>query len=90
MTRKLNLSSIITVCLLILLISCDCTHRTMYDYQGKWVEVEVEGNQELLELIDQTFESIQPSPQMANIALLYKRDWDGFVEATNWPCWWTQ
>ena len=88
MIRKLNLSSVISVGLLILLISCDCTHRTMYDYQGKWVEGD--GNQDFLELIDQAFESMQPSPQMANIALLYKRDWDGFVEATNWPCWWIQ
>lgn len=88
MIRKLSLSSVISVGLLILLINCDCTYRTRYDYQGKWIEGN--GNQEFLELIDQAFESIQPSPQMANIALLYKRDWDGFVEATNWPCWWIQ
>ncbi|MDB4582019.1 hypothetical protein N9164_02585 [Draconibacterium sp.] len=57
-------------------------------FQGRWIEGT--GNQEILELIDQAFESMQPSSQMANLPLLYKRDWDGFVEATNWPCWWIQ
>lgn len=57
-------------------------------YKGKWVEGT--GNPEFLRLVDLAFESMQPSPQMANLALLYKRDWDGLVEATNWPCWWIQ
>lgn len=57
-------------------------------FKGNWVEGT--GNLETLMLIEQAFESMQPSPQMANLSLLYKRDWDGFVEATNWPCWWIQ
>lgn len=88
MIKKLNLPSVFSAGLLVLLINCDSTHRTMHDYQGKWVEGN--GNQEFLQLVNEAFESMQPSPQMANIALLYKRDWDGFVEATNWPCWWIQ
>jgi len=57
-------------------------------FRGQWVEGK--DDSELLLLIDQAFECMQPSSQMANLALLYKRDWDGFVEAKNWPCWWIQ
>ena len=80
---------IIYLCFIILILSgCDGIRNHKNDYQGRWVEGS--GNQEMLGLIDQAFESMQPSARMANLALLYKRDWDGFVEATNWPCWWIQ
>lgn len=75
----------------IMLISYCCNnknHGSENEYSGRWVSGS--GDKEFLNLVDQAFESMQPSPQMANIALLYKRDWDGFVEATNWPCWWIQ
>jgi len=79
----------LSLCFIIISSSaCDITRNNKNSYQGFWVEGE--GNKEILMLIDQAFESMQPSSQMANIALLYKRDWDGFVEATNWPCWWIQ
>ena len=55
---------------------------------GKWVEGE--GDAAVLEAIDAAFESTQPSARMACLPLLYKRDWDGFVEGPPWPCWWIQ
>jgi len=79
----------IFLCFVILVFNgCTGTVNNKIDYKGRWVEGS--GNKETLELIDQAFESMQPSAYMANLALLYKRDWDGFVEATNWPCWWIQ
>ena len=62
--------------------------NTASAFNGNWIKGK--GNTETLKLIDQAFESMQPSSQMANLPLLYKRDWDGIVEATNWPCWWIQ
>jgi len=62
--------------------------RKMPVYKGRWVEGQ--GDRTTLELIDQAFESMQPSPRMACLPLLYKRDWDGLVEATIWPGWWIQ
>ena len=57
-------------------------------WQGRWVEGD--GDNEALALIDQAFETLQPSARTACLPLLYKRDWDGFVEGPTWPCWWIQ
>ncbi|MCK5820471.1 MAG: hypothetical protein KAH17_01245 [Bacteroidales bacterium] len=57
-------------------------------YQGEWVEGS--GDQETLKLIDQAFRSLHIAPDMATVPLLYKRDWDGFVEGHYWDGWWLQ
>jgi len=57
-------------------------------YQGKWVEGD--GDKETLELLDRAFESFHVSSEMASLPLLYKRDWDGFIESHTWINWWTQ
>jgi len=58
-------------------------------YQGKWVEGV--GDVRSLELIDKAFDSIGVSAEMANLAMFYKRDWDGLVLSnTAWPGWWVQ
>lgn len=58
------------------------------DYQGKWVEGS--GDAKTLKLIDQAFKSLHISPDMATVPMLYKRDWDGFVEGHYWAGWWLQ
>ena len=58
------------------------------DFHGRWVSGQ--GDRGALEAIDAAFESTQPSARMACLPLLYKRDWDGFVEGPPWPCWWIQ
>ena len=63
--------------------SADGTHFT-----GKYVEGE--GDIRMLNAINAAFESTRPSPNMASLPLLYKRDWNGFVEGPVWPCWWIQ
>ena len=75
----------------VLLVSQGCNgpdSNSISEYLGQWIEGT--GNYEMLYLIDQAFESMHPSSHMASLPLLYKRDWDGLVEATNWPCWWIQ
>ena len=62
--------------------------ETAASYRGRWVEGD--GDPSALEAIDAAFESTQPSAKMACLPLLYKRDWDGFVEGPPWPCWWIQ
>jgi len=61
---------------------------TLSTYRGAFVEGE--GDTTVLEAIDAAFESIQPSARMASLPLLYKRDWNGFVEGPSWPAWWPQ
>ena len=54
------------------------------------IYVEGEGDVKLLDALNAAFESTRPSPNMANLPLLYKRDWNGYVEGPVWPCWWIQ
>ena len=64
------------------------TRSETTDYSGRWIEGS--GDKAVLEAVDAAFESTQPSARMACLPLLYKRNWDGFVEGPPWPCWWIQ
>ena len=57
-------------------------------YKGTFIEGD--GDLQILEAIDAAFESTRPSAKMACLPLLYKRDWNGFVEGPSWPGWWPQ
>ena len=57
-------------------------------FSGRYVDGE--GDVAQLEALDAAFESTRPSARMACLPLLYKRDWNGFVEAPSWPGWWIQ
>lgn len=52
--------------------------------------VEGDGDVQTLDAFNAAFESTRPSPRMACLPLLYKRDWNGLVEGPVWPCWWIQ
>jgi len=52
--------------------------------------VDGDGDEPTLDSINAAFESIRPSARMISLPLFYKRDWNGFVEGSSWPCWWTQ
>ena len=54
------------------------------------IYVEGDGDIQALDALNAAFESTRPSPRMANLPLLYKRDWNGLVEGPVWPCWWIQ
>jgi hypothetical protein len=82
--RALSLS----LSLATILVALELAAQTPAAYRGRWVEGE--GDVVSLEAIDAAFESTQPSARMACLPLLYKRDWDGFVEGPPWPCWWIQ
>ncbi len=73
---------------ILLIVSLLCSAAHAADYRGRWVEGT--GDAAALEAIDAAFESTQASARMACLPLLYKRDWDGFVEGPPWPCWWIQ
>ena len=57
-------------------------------FSGRYVEGD--GDVRMLDALNAAFESTRPSPNMANLPLLYKRDWNGYVEGPVWPCWWIQ
>ncbi len=57
-------------------------------FSGKYISGD--GEIHLLDALNAAFESTRPSPIMANLPLLYKRDWNGYVEGPVWPCWWIQ
>ena len=69
--------------------ACSYSTTSDYDYKGRWIEGD--GDTTSLKLIDKAFESMDVSSEMANLAMFYKRDWDGLVLSnTAWPAWWIQ
>lgn len=73
------------------MLSCrpaDCAPVPAGHFAGAYVEGD--GDIQTLDALNAAFESTRPSPRMANLPLLYKRDWNGLVEGPVWPCWWIQ
>jgi len=89
MIKSIKITALLFACLNI--IGCKNDPNSALpesDYKGEWVEGN--GDLETLELIDQAFRSLHIAPDMATVPLLYKRDWDGFVEGHYWAGWWIQ
>ncbi len=49
-----------------------------------------EGDTDFLRLIDESFAGFHPNPVVPNLAMIYRPDWDTFVEAGGWQGWWIQ
>ena len=92
--KQFYLISVTTVLALVINAYCappmnDSNSKSAFSsYQGKWVNGD--GDRENLELLDKAFESFHVSAEMASLPLLYKRDWDGFIEGHTWYGWWLQ
>ncbi|MBT4401136.1 MAG: hypothetical protein HN686_19160 [Bacteroidetes bacterium] len=87
MMSKPCFSFLVVFVLGISLFSCN-TRNSDHEFQGNWIEGE--GDLKKLELIEQAFQSLHINPEMASVPMLYKRDWDGFVEGHYWAGWWLQ
>jgi hypothetical protein len=48
------------------------------------------GDIDFLRLIDESFAFFHPSPVVPNLAMVYKPEWDTFVEGAGWGGWWIQ
>ena len=57
-------------------------------YEGRFCGGEGDG--EFLRLIDESFAFFHPNPAVPNLAMLYKPEWDTFVEGAGWQGWWIQ
>ncbi len=49
-----------------------------------------EGDADFLRLIDESFAFFNPSPVVPNLTMVYKPEWDTFVEGAGWNAWWIQ
>ena len=58
------------------------------DYRGKYCSGN--GDVEYLRLIDTSFEFFHPSPNVPNISMLYRPEWDCLIEGSKWGAWWIQ
>ena len=52
-------------------------------YSGK-------GDVEYLQLLDISRRMFSPDPEFQNLPMLYKPEWNGFVEGPTWDAWWIQ
>jgi hypothetical protein len=48
------------------------------------------GDTSYLRLIDESFSFFTPNAGVPNLAMLYKPEWDTFVEGAGWNAWWIQ
>ena len=58
------------------------------EFAGKYCSGK--GDVEYLRLIDRSFEFFHPSPDVPNISMLYKPEWDCLIEGSKWGAWWIQ
>ncbi|MBK7259622.1 MAG: hypothetical protein IPI01_17830 [Ignavibacteriae bacterium] len=73
---------------LICLASCAPKPSGQPAYEG--VYCRGEGDTTYLRLIDESFAFFDPNPIVPNLAMLYKPEWDTFVEGAGWNAWWIQ
>lgn len=57
-------------------------------YDGKFCSGT--GDVDFLRLIDESFAFFHPNPIVPNLAMVYKPEWDTFVEGAGWDAWWIQ
>lgn len=48
------------------------------------------GNVNYLALLDSAYIMMRPHAQIENLSMLYKPEWNGFVEGPTWDMWWIQ
>lgn len=77
---------------LILVLVASTAHAqnvgTGESYNGKFCAGEGDAN--YLRLIDESFAFLDPTPVVPNLSMLYKPEWDTFVEGAGWGAWWMQ
>lgn len=57
-------------------------------YEGQFCNGE--GDVDYLRLIDESFAFFHPNPVVPNVSMIYKPEWDTFVEGAGWGAWWAQ
>lgn len=57
-------------------------------YEGEFCSGE--GDTSYLQLIDESFAFFHPNAIVPNLSMIYKPEWDTFVEGAGWGAWWAQ
>jgi hypothetical protein len=73
---------------LMISISCGPDSREANRYDGEFCTGE--GDADFLRLIDESFAFFNPNPAVPNLTMVYKPEWDTFVEGAGWDAWWIQ
>ena len=81
-----SLPSILLV--LMFSLSCGPGSRNPARYDGAFCSGE--GDMDFLRLIDESFAFFNPNPVLPNLTMVYKSEWDTFVEGAGWDAWWIQ
>jgi hypothetical protein len=78
----------LVVFLLFSLTSCGPDSGKSSRYEGEFCAGE--GDADFLRLIDESFAFFNPNPAVPNLGMVYKPEWDTFVEGAGWDAWWIQ
>jgi hypothetical protein len=69
-------------------VSCGPNSGEANRYDGAFCSGE--GDADFLRLIDESFAFFNPNPAVPNLTMVYKPEWDTFVEGAGWEGWWIQ
>ena len=58
------------------------------DFQGKYIQGN--GDAATLQRIDQSFQFFHANPDVPNVTMIYRSDWNAFEEGAGWGAWWIQ
>lgn len=75
-------------CLIVLAASTAVSAEPEKIFEGKYCSGA--GDAEFLKLIDDSFAFFHANPELPNVSMLYKAEWNTFVEGANWNAWWIQ
>jgi hypothetical protein len=69
-------------------VRCPAEARSAESFDGQFFQGR--GDVEYLQLLDIARRMFAPDPEFQNVPMLYKPDWNGFVEGPTWNAWWVQ
>lgn len=74
--------------IVLLMVTLSMGVRAQDRYDGEYCTGE--GDISYLQLIDESFAFFHPNPIVPNLSMIYKPEWDTFVEGAGWGAWWAQ
>lgn len=74
--------------LIFIILFLGASGKDKHDYEGKYCSGD--GDVNYLRLIDESFACFHPNSTVPNLSMLYKPEWDTFVEGAGWGAWWIQ
>src|SRR5664280_539431 len=86
----MNRKQFVVICtyLLAKVLLFTVTSAAQTGYDGRYFSGS--GDTSYIELLDKAYRMMRPDAELENLSMLYKPEWNGFVEGPTWDMWWIQ